>query len=403
MFIKRENGLPIYIWRKDEDDIEESCYQQAVQLSKLPFAFHHIALMPDCHGGYGMPIGGVLMTKNTIVPYAVGMDIGCGMSFISTDISLKEISNELKRELIEEIYNRIPVGMNKHKEKQKSKVLDEINFEWFDSNTKELDNAYYQIGTLGGGNHFIELQEEVNNENSTINVMLHSGSRHLGKAICDYFVKVAKNLNGKYYSNTFKDLWFIPKDSREGEEYWTWMNIAQDYAMENREAMMNTIKEILKEKIGDFESKLNINCHHNYATIENHFGDNVIVHRKGAIRAQSGDLGIIPGSMGSYSYIVKGKGEASAISSCSHGAGRKMSRKEANRNFNSSDVLSELEKENIYLANSRGDISIADESKGAYKDIDDVMENQKDLVEPIMKLKTIAVVKDVVDNRRKRK
>jgi len=398
---------PIKVWLENIDQIEKSCLDQAYHLADLPFIHKWVCLMPDTHTGKGMPIGGVIATEGVIIPNAVGVDIGCGMNFISTNIkaaALKEVvtgNGTLVQTIIADIMRNIPVGFNSHIEKQTSHVLDQAleQAEKYKSNQELfplIESAYYQVGTLGGGNHFIELQED---QDGYMGIMLHSGSRHFGKRICDAYHKKARALNELWYSQVPDEyrLAFLPVDSEEGQEYIAWMNLAMDYAFENRASMMQRVKDIVTEKIQKYSDQKvvfgeEINCHHNYASLEHHYGKNVWVHRKGATRARSGELAVIPGAMGSYSYVVKGRGNEESFCTSSHGAGRAYSRKGAMEAFSCEAVLNDLKEQGIILGKSKK-ADVAEESRFAYKDIETVMDNQNDLVGIVSKLKTIAVVK----------
>lgn len=404
---KDKMKVPIYIWAKSIEEIEDSCLEQAINLANLPFAYHHIALMPDTHKGVGMPIGGVIACKDTIIPNAVGVDIGCGMAFLQTDIPvniLKEIktgSGELIKCIVGAILRTIPVGYQHYKQPQESKVLDkaQIELEKYIKDEELLSyikESYFHAGTLGGGNHFIEIQED---ENGMACIMLHSGSRMLGNMIGQYFNKIAKNLNEKYFSSVPLEynLSFLPVNSNEGQRYLNWMHLAMNFAFENRMLMLNKVKQIFSEQLNKYagltpEFSNEINCHHNYANFESHFNEDVWVHRKGAIHASNGEVAIIPGSMGSNSYIVKGLGNEDSFLTSSHGAGRKYSRSKALETFSVESVMVDLKQKNIVLGKLKKS-DVAEESRFAYKDIDNVMENQKDLTTPIKKLKTIGVVK----------
>ena len=260
----------------------------------------------------------------------------------------------------------------------------------------QIEDGYFQIGTLGGGNHFIELQED---EEGNLGIMIHSGSRNLGRRVCDHFNKIARELNEKWHSAVLSEyrLAFLPVHTNEGKRYIHWMNLALDFAYENREKMLEAVKIIIEKwtnKYTDFniEYTEEINCHHNYANLENHYGKNVWVHRKGATRAKQGELAIIPGAMGSYSYIVQGKGNEESFCSSSHGAGRRYSRKAAMKNFTTEEVINDLKKSGIILGKNKKN-DVAEESRFAYKNIDEVMLNQTDLVDSLKKLKTVGVVK----------
>lgn len=398
---------PIRIWLEHVEQIEESCLKQAYNLANLPFVHKWVCLMPDTHTGKGMPIGGVLATEDVIIPNAVGVDIGCGMNFVSTDIKVEELmdistgNGTLIQSMVGDILRNIPTGFNSYKKRQESRVLDQAMEESgkYEKN-KELfpliEDAYYQLGTLGGGNHFIELQED---QNGYLGVMIHSGSRHFGKEICDYFHKQARSLNMMWHSSVPDEfhLAFLPTASEEGQEYITWMNLALDYAFENRTRMMEQVKTILSDKITKFVHKQvnfqeEINCHHNYASLEHHYGKNVWVHRKGATRARNGELAVIPGAMGSYSYVVMGKGNPESFHSSSHGAGRAYSRKGAMQAFSCEQVMVDLKQQGVVLGKyNKSDV--AEESRFAYKDIEMVMRQQEDLVIPVKQLKTVGVVK----------
>ena len=371
--------LPIKMWL---DTIEEGALEQAKNLANLPFAFKWVALMPDSHQGYGMPIGGVLATDNVIIPNAVGVDIGCGMVAVKT--SLKEVDTPTLKDVMSGVRNIIPVGSTHQKESQV----------WggFDSAPdipiiqQELEPARKQLGTLGGGNHFIEIQQ---GNDGHIWLMIHSGSRNIGLKTANVYHKMAQGLCERWYSDIpDKDLAFLPLDTKEGQEYFEAMTFCMAFAQANRSLMMQRLVEVLNEATGATILD-EVNIHHNYAAIEHHYGKNVLVHRKGATKASLGLRGIIPGSMGTASYIVTGLGNAESFSSCSHGAGRKMGRKEAQRTLN-------LEEEQNRMSNvihglwSTNDL---DEAPGAYKDIDVVMENQKDLVEVAVRLTPLMVIK----------
>jgi tRNA-splicing ligase RtcB len=260
----------------------------------------------------------------------------------------------------------------------------------------EIETGYFQVGTLGGGNHFIELQED---DSGCLGIMLHSGSRHFGKKVCDLFHSKARELNQKWHSvvpDTHR-LAFLPVDTDEGKQYINWMNLALNFAAENRRKMMAAVKEILDRYMLKFTDiqysyEQEINCHHNYAAIEHHYGKNVWVHRKGAIRARTGDIGIIPGAMGSYSYIVEGLGNDESFHSSSHGAGRLYSRTAAKEKFSIEEVILDLRECGTILG-KQNKKDVAEESRFAYKDIDEVMDNQRDLVKPIKRLRTLGVVK----------
>lgn len=409
MFViyNEKTKVPMKIWLDNMEQIEESCLEQAYHLANLPFLHKWVCLMPDTHTGMGMPIGGVIAAGGVIISNAVGVDIGCGMNFVSTNIRVEDLrqvmtgNGTLVQAMISDIMRNVPVGFTSHKEKQPSKVLDEAlgQAEIYQASPELfplLEDAYFQVGTLGGGNHFIELQED---QDGYLGLMLHSGSRHLGKQICDVYHKKARELNAMWYSEVPDEyrLAFLPVQSEEGQEYITWMNLALDYASENRERMMERVREVVAARVSKFlgqeaQFQEEINCHHNYAALENHYGKNVWVHRKGATRARDGELAVIPGAMGSYSYVVRGKGSPESFCSSSHGAGRAYSRRGAMETFTCEQVMSDLKVQGVVLG-KKNKSDVAEECRFAYKNIETVMENQSDLVETVKRLKTIGVVK----------
>jgi len=397
--IKKENyKVPVFSWCPE---IEENAMKQIDNLAQLPFLYKYIAIMPDCHCGYGMPIGGVAALKNVISPNMVGVDIGCGMCAVKT--SLTEIDTETLKKIMGEIRKAIPVGFNKHKEGQSEKLMPEVMGEYQETANdfkdryeivgQEYDNALKSIGTLGGGNHFIEIQK---GSDEHIWIMIHSGSRNLGLKIANHYNKLAVKLNEKWHSSVPKswELAFLPVDSEEGQAYIREMRYAVDFALANRKLMINRIIAVFmkEEKLPDaisFDDPINIA--HNYASLENHFGQNVWVHRKGATKATEGLMGIIPGSLGSPSYIVEGLGNPESFQSCSHGAGRKMSRIQARKELDLKSEIKILDDQNIiHGIRNKNDL---DESVGSYKNIDNVMENQKDLVKILVKLQPIVSIK----------
>jgi len=381
--------IPIKLWL---EDIEDGAMAQIMNLSNLPFAFKHIAVMPDSHQGYGMPIGGVLATKGYVIPNAVGVDIGCGMCAVRT--SIREINIEQIKEIMGEIRGCVPVGFEHHKEKQNESLMP-MPFEQVEQSkipicTRQYESALKQLGTLGGGNHFIEIQK---GNDGFIWVMIHSGSRNFGKQVADYYNKIAVEINEKYFSVVDKkqELSFLPIDSAEGKAYLMEMNFCVDFALANRKLMMENIKACIYKVVKDISFESMINIAHNYAIMENHFGINVMVHRKGATLAREGTIGIIPGSQGTKSYIVKGLGNPESFMSCSHGAGRKMGRSQAIKTLNLEEEIKKLNDQGIiHGIRTAKDL---DEASGAYKDIDVVMNNQKDLVEIMVELSPLGVIK----------
>jgi len=376
--------IPIKMWI---DEVEPNAYAQIKNLANLPFAFHHIAIMPDCHSGYGMPIGGVLAAKDVIIPNAVGVDIGCGMCAVKT--SLKQIDRETLKTIVGKIRNTIPLGFEHYSHKQPAGLMPEKSPD-YGVVAREWENALTQVGTLGGGNHFIEIQKE---SGGNIWIMVHSGSRNIGKQVADYYNKTAKKLDSKIDPKIPPgfDLAFLPIESKEGQNYIAEMNFCVQFALKSRKRMMEIICDIFLEKFSEIEFEPMINIEHNYASFEKHFGEPVWVHRKGATLASKGTIGIIPGSQGTKSYIVRGLGNPESFMSCSHGAGRTMSRHEAIRVLSVEEEAKKLEKQGI-LHSIRGKRDL-DEAPSAYKDISKVMEAQKDLVEVLTELSPLAVVK----------
>lgn len=373
---------PIKMWL---EDIEDGALDQAKNLANLPFLYKHVAIMPDCHQGYGMPIGGVIATEGVVIPNAVGVDIGCGM--IAMRYSPEAIPTDTMKKVLGGIRKAIPVGFNHHKDPQ----------DWSGFNESpncpvvrmELPSAAKQIGTLGGGNHFIEIQRSKRGHTW---VMIHSGSRNFGLKIAQHYHSKAKEKCSRYYSNIpTLDLAFLRLDSAVGTAYMKSMNYALRFAEASRAMMMDKVAGVIYDNTKHLCLDTPIDVHHNYARMENHFGKNVMVHRKGATSAKGGEIGIIPGSQGTASYIVRGKGCPNSFMSCSHGAGRKMGRKQAQRDLNFDEEIKSLDKQGI-LHSIRGTKDL-DEAPGAYKDIQEVMENQKELVSIVEELKPLAVIK----------
>jgi len=379
--IARER-IPVKLWL---DDIEDGALEQACNLANLPFAFHHIAIMPDAHQGYGMPIGGVMATKGAIVPNAVGVDIGCGMCAVRS--MLDHYDAESLKKVMGLIREHVPLGFSHHKEKQAWDGF--AKYPEVQIVERQLQAAQYQLGTLGGGNHFMEIQAD---ESGIVWLMLHSGSRNFGLKIAKEYHDRARELCDKWYSQIpDQEFAFLPLDIPEADEYIAAMNYALAFALESRTRMMDVMTESMREVFSDIQFDEPINVHHNYARMENHFGSNVMVHRKGATSAKLGELGIIPGSQGTASYIVKGLGNADSFQSCSHGAGRRMGRKQAIRELVFADEVKRLDDAGvIHSIRSEKDL---DEASGAYKDIGVVMDNQLDLVEVVTALKPLAVIK----------
>lgn len=378
---------PIKLWL---DDIENGAMEQSRNLANLPFIFKHIAIMPDAHQGYGMPIGGVMATQGVVVPNAVGVDIGCGMCAVKT--SLRDIDTDVLKKIMNDIRQAVPTGFKRHNHPQDGMIDLPDGCE---ISEREYANAHTSMGTLGGGNHFIEIQK---GSDGHIWVMIHSGSRNLGKQVADHYNNAAVLMNNLYHSSVPREwqLAFLPLDSTEGQDYLREMQFCVDFALANRKLMMERvleaiIEEIVAHDLGPMIWKDEINIAHNYASMENHFGKNVMVHRKGATSAREGQLGIIPGSQGTSSYIVSGKGNKESFHSCSHGAGRRMGRKQAERELDLQAEIKRLDDIGV-IHNIRTEKDL-DEAAGAYKDINVVMANQSDLVNIEVELKPMAVIK----------
>ena len=386
--------VPVKIYT---DEVEAAAMQQLYNMTQLPFIHSHLAVMPDVHMGKGATVGSVIPTKGAIIPAAVGVDIGCGMNAVRLSIKANDLPDNLRaiRSAIEEA---IPVGYNMHKHDRARESTIRALSSGLDSILRKHKKIYSmqkrpyqawirQIGTLGGGNHFIELCLD---ENQDVWIMLHSGSRGIGNVIGQYFIALAKKDMGQHIVNLpDKDLAYFTQGARHFTDYVEAVEWGQDYAMANRREMMHFIIEALRKKLRKFGiTKEAINCHHNYVSREFHFGEDVFVTRKGAISAREGELGIIPGSMGAKSFIVKGKGNPQSFCSCAHGAGRKMSRTAAKRQFSENDVS--LQTEGVECRKDKG---IIDEIPAAYKDIDQVMKHQSDLVDIVHTLKQIVCVK----------
>jgi len=383
------NGRPVKIWTRE---IEETAMEQIENLTTLPFLYHHLAIMPDVHAGMGMPIGGVLACTDAVIPNAVGVDIGCGMCAVKTNWKVSEIPAEvLRKKIMKGIRERIPLGMDHHKEKQDAKYLPTGHD--IDNMTivkRRQESIMHEIGTLGGGNHFIELQKD---EDDNLWIMIHSGSRNLGQRVGAYYNEMAETLNQKWHSVVSPEirLAFLPRGSKEFVQYWDEMKFCIDFALCNRKLMMDWIEEVIADELQGIEFEPIINIAHNYAAFEEHFGNEVVVHRKGATLASEGTVGIIPGSQGTASYIVEGLGNPESFRSCSHGAGRLLSRKAAIRTLDMNEEIERLNAKGIVHAiRCKDDMQ---EASGAYKDIEEVIANELDLVKIKTRLLPIAVIK----------
>lgn len=380
------SGVPVKIWSKD---VEPEALKQLENTARLPFVFKHVAAMPDVHFGLGATVGSVVATKGAICPAAVGVDIGCGMMAVKTSLIAAEVAEKIA-EIRHSIERSIPVGFNSNRD-----VTEEV-MSWGCANgfpsslgTNDTQRAVKQLGSLGGGNHFIEvcLDTDMN-----VWIMLHSGSRNVGNVLARKHIDKAKDLMKQMFIGLpDPDLAYFAQGTPDFQAYVTDVHWAQDYAMMNRTEMMRRILKDLGFMFNNgtpIEPIMSVNCHHNYLAWESHYGENVIVTRKGAVRARKSDLGIIPGSMGTRSYIVRGKGNPESFDSCSHGAGRRMSRTKARATFTVADLATQTAG-----VECRKDVGIVDEIPGAYKDIETVMANQSDLVEVVAELKQLMCVK----------
>ncbi|MDE0226064.1 MAG: RtcB family protein [Gammaproteobacteria bacterium] len=401
VFEHTPGGAPIKAWTQGVP-VDERAWDQLRNTARLPFVHKHVAAMPDVHWGLGATVGSVIPTSGAIVPAAVGVDIGCGMMAVRTSLRASDLPDDLS-DLRNEIERSVPHGRTAGRGRDKgswenppaSVVSDwrslQGGLDAIVSRAPKLrrpaNRAIRHLGTLGTGNHFIEICLD---EDDAVWAMLHSGSRGIGNAIGRYYIELAKDDMRRFFINLpDKDLAYLVEGTGHFKDYVDAVSWAQDFARMNREAMMARVLRALREAVKPFEQTATaVNCHHNYVERENHFGKNVWVTRKGAVRARAGDLGIIPGSMGARSYIVAGKGNAESFHSCSHGAGRVMSRGEAKRTFtlqNHRDATAGVE--------CRKDEGVIDETPGAYKDIDAVMEAQKSLVDVVHTLKQVVCVK----------
>ncbi len=398
---KQPGCAPIKMWTKGVP-VEDAAMQQLRNLATLPFIHSHVAAMPDVHLGYGATVGSVIATKGAIIPAAVGVDIGCGMMAVQTSLRADQLPDNLGRirSAIEETvpHGRTDNGGENDRGAWGNSFPAAALDNWFairarydaiaDKHPKaRARNTFRHMGTLGTGNHFIEVCLD---EGGRVWVMLHSGSRGCGNRIGTYFIERAKQDMRRWFINLpDADLAYFPEGSELFSDYVGAVHWAQNFARLNREIMMGEVLKTLRAHLPEFSADaVAVNCHHNYVDIENHFGANVLVTRKGAVRARKGDLGIIPGSMGARSFIVRGKGNAQSFNSCSHGAGRVMSRTEAKKQF----TLADHEKATRGVE-CRKDDGVLDETPGAYKDIDAVMAAQSDLVEIVHTLKQVVCVK----------
>ncbi len=393
-------GSPLKMWTKNVL-IEDVAIKQMQNVAMLPFIHKHVAAMPDCHLGKGATVGSVIPTKGAIIPAAVGVDIGCGMMAWKLTLTANQLPDNLAK-IRSDIERAVPHGFVSTKGRARKGgwevVPNSVGTRW-----RALDDRYralidkhprishktpaHQLGSLGTGNHFIEICLD---ESDAVWVMLHSGSRGPGNVIGQYFIELAKKDMMRHSVHLpDKDLAYLSEGTEHFDDYIEALNWAQEYAWENRQAMMDAVLGILRKHLPRFQiGDMAVNCHHNYAVQENHFGADVWVTRKGAVRARKGDLGIIPGSMGTGSFIVRGKGNAESFCSCSHGAGRAMSRSEAKRSITLKDHRAATEG-----IECRKDKAVIDESPAAYKDISTVIAAQQDLIEVVHQLRQVVNVK----------
>jgi len=395
MEILNYGGVPIHLWA-DSATVEPKALQQLSNISRLPVMAGPIAVMPDVHLGKGATVGSVIPTEFAIVPASVGVDLGCGMCAVELSLTAKDLPDSLKA-IRAQIERDVPVGQGMHDASRYHSALASQLESGFDAlmerapdlltRRKTKDAWALQIGTLGGGNHFIELCLD---EADRVWVMLHSGSRGIGNAIGEYYIgKAREYIERLGYDLPDRDLAWLPESEPLFHDYWAALSWAQEYAAVNRQAMLDDVLKGIQRYLPPFHAaQMVINCHHNYVAREEHDGRMLYVTRKGAIRAKVGDWGIIPGSMGTRSYIVRGKGNKDAYCSCSHGAGRVMSRGAAKRQFSEADIAVQTAG-----VECRKDPGILDELPGAYKDIDAVMAQQTDLVEVVHTLKQVLCVK----------
>ncbi len=401
--LHESGGVPLKLWDSHQP-FEAGAMQQLRNVASLPFVHSHIAGMPDVHWGKGATVGSVIATRQAIVPAAVGVDIGCGMMAVRTSLAASQLPDSLS-EIRAEIERTVPKGFESSQSANHAKggwaiTPNAIARAWYDrfeerwrrivaKHPKVQGKTGDQLGSMGGGNHFIEVCLD---EESRVWVMLHSGSRGTGNRIGTYFIDAAKEAIAKQrldFHLADKDLAFLTEGSELFDDYIEAMSFAQDYAIANRELMMGRVLEALRKHLPPFKTeKQAINCHHNYAAREVHFGEQVWVTRKGAVSANSGELGIIPGSMGTGSFIVEGLGNAESFRSCSHGAGRVMSRGQAKKLISLEDHKAAMKG-----IECRVDEGVLDESPAAYKDIGAVMAAQTDLVAIRHRLRQVINVK----------
>jgi tRNA-splicing ligase RtcB (3'-phosphate/5'-hydroxy nucleic acid ligase) len=388
--------VPVKLWTRVEE-IESQALDQLRNAASLPWVAHHVAVMPDVHFGKGATVGSVIAMRGAVAPAAVGVDIGCGMAAVKTSLTARKLPDDLKK-LRLALEKAIPVGFNAHDENMAVKLRGQSGeaivratqklFGGFGALTQKVQDlegkAGKQLGSLGGGNHFIELCLDTDDN---VWLMLHSGSRNIGKSLAEVHMARARKLEHNQALKD-RDLAVFLAGTPEMTEYRRDLFWAQEYARLNRMVMLHLATAVLSDRFPSATFEEPISCHHNYVAEEVHFGEELLVTRKGAIRAGLGELGIIPGSMGTKSYIVRGLGNEDSFCSASHGAGRRMSRNKAKEKFTLEDL-----REQTAGVECRKDAGVIDEIPKAYKDIDKVMANQKDLVEVVAELKQVLCVK----------
>ena len=389
-----DQRVPVNIWTEDVDDASR---RQLANIARLPFIHHHVAAMPDVHLGIGATIGSVIATHRAIIPAAVGVDIGCGMIAARLSLTARDLDEKRLHRVFDQITRDVPVGREQHGDAavrttavqpfvRRLRMLTERHPHLL-KRVGRHSKWTHQMGTLGGGNHFIEVCLD---ESDAMWLMLHSGSRGVGNAIAEYFIELARaDMQRLGTDLPDRDLAYFTEGARHFDDYVAAVHWAQDYARANRETMLDLVLEGLERHLPPFRVTTElVNCHHNYVEREHHYGADVWVTRKGAIRARDGELGIVPGSMGARSYIVRGKGNPESFCSSAHGAGRRMSRKAAEHAFSVADLRAQTSG-----VVCRKDAGVIDEIPGAYKNIDDVMANQNDLTEIVHTLKQVVCVK----------
>jgi tRNA-splicing ligase RtcB (3'-phosphate/5'-hydroxy nucleic acid ligase) len=386
--------VPVQVWT---DELDSATRQQLLNVASLPIVFDHVAAMPDVHLGKGATVGSVIATKQAIIPASVGVDIGCGMCAARTTLTTNDVDEKTLTAVFHQISRDVPVGFQQHepdraavgKARRFERGLKQI-FERHPELPKRIgkhSDWMRQLGTLGGGNHFIEICLD---ETGSVWVLLHSGSRGIGNAIGTYFIELARqemlHLDAQLPD---RDLAYLTEGTVHFDDYVDAVGWAQDYAHENRAVMLDLVLDAMRRHLPPFSvTREAVQCHHNYVQRERHFGEDVWVTRKGAIRAGKGELGIIPGSMGAQSYIVRGKGNPDAFESSAHGAGRRLSRNAAAKQYTAADLAKQTE--GIIC---RKDAGVVDEIPAAYKSIDTVMANQDDLVEVVHTLRQLLCIK----------